>query len=237
MRFLSIIFALIAVMAIHAHAENPNSLEEFTYQGKTYKSCSFSMKTPTKASVIHSDGVFSIPAKDLPLDIAKALGFDRHEAAAHTAAEQELADARKQRIEKIRKYVAENGMPKPLYGKIFQVTNGGVLVKPIPYTRMVKKMVDVKKSYKSTSGTALSGRRTTSVPYTVRELREVRERVDSWANGLDTSALVFVRCNTQDMVDDQIVLWKSLFADGAFSYNNTLGAQQTIKAFKISPFE
>lgn len=224
-------------MAIHAHAENPKSLEEFTYLGKTYKSCSFRLNTPTKASVIHSDGVFSMPAKDLPLDIAKALGFNQHAAAAHIAAEQELADARKQRAEEIRNYVAENGMPKPLYGKIFQVTNGGVLVKPIPYARTVKKMVDVKKSYKSTSGTALSGQRTTTIPYTVRELREVREQVDSWANGLDSGNLVFVRCNTQDIVDDQTVLWKSLFADGTFSYNNTFGARQTVKAFKISPFE
>ena len=155
---------------------------------------------PDGIRIIHESGAAKIPYESVPEDIRVKLGMN-----------QEAADAYRQKVQVQQQQTAEATKKQQVLDKarlifhhstIFQVTDGGLLLRDVSYT-------DGKTYYPKN-------------PKKENEKRVLRLLSMSW--------LIFVSCDTSGYVDGG-GFSGNVYTNGTFAYTNTQGARKTIPAY------
>jgi hypothetical protein len=175
---------------------------------------------PDGIRIMHESGVAKIPFERVPEDVRTKLGLNQEAAEAHRqnvqAQQQRIAEANKKQqvLEKARLIFV---------GSIFQVTDGGLLLRDVSYTDGTKEEKKVPYKVKTGGPTGLNpnARTTYETRYKSEWVLKVRS-MSSWP--------IFVECDTAGYVDgDQFS--GHVYSNGTFAYTNTQGARKTIPSY------
>jgi hypothetical protein len=175
---------------------------------------------PDGIRIIHESGVAKIPFESVPEDVRTRLGLN-----------QEAADAHRQKVQ-VQQQQAATAMKKNqvlgqsrlmFAGSVFQVTDGGLLLRGVSYTDGTKQEKKVPYKVKTGGPTALypNARTTYEKRYKSEWVLKVSS-MPSWP--------IFVECDTSGYVDgDKFSGY--VYSNGTFAYTNTQGARKTIPAY------
>lgn len=177
-----------------------------TLSGTTYTGVKISRSEPSALQIMNSRGVARIPFTDLPENIKEEFDYDPEKAADY---ERELAKMKAAKMEAQQKGAEEQRRIASLRESaekktlyVMQITSDGALVNP-QKSRAI-----------ASSSARVGGGGYVGASY-------IRDR----------SRIYFVRNPPPDLVDnDKFEAW--IVEDGTFSYTNTLGAQNTVKAYR-----
>ena len=178
--------------------------------------------------IIHSGGVARIPIEKIPEKIRQELGmsmdgigdFREKEAAA-----KELA-MRKAKIKAANKRVLDSRHIRLISSTVFQVVDGGVLLRLGMKTDGTYRQIPQYETKTSQTGTRLTKRQTTK-----------RRVVTGYKKVLNTQSdgrLVFLKCDNQNFIDGS-GFSGDIWRNGRFSYTNSFGSGKTIPKFTTNP--
>jgi len=144
---------------------------------------------------------------------------------------QEAADAHRQKVQVQQQQIAEATKKQQVLdkahlifaGTIFQVTDGGLLLRGVSYTDDTKE--EKKTSYKVQTGGPSGLYPNAPKTYDTRYKSEWVLKVRSMPNWP-----IFVACDTSGYVDGDDFSG-NVYANGTFAYTNTQGARKTIPAY------
>lgn len=175
---------------------------------------------PDGIRIMHESGAAKIPYESIPEEIRVKLGMKQEAAEAHRqkvqVQQQQIAEATKKQQVLDRAHLI-------FVGSIFQVTEGGLLLRDVSYTDGTKEEKKVPYQVHSGGPTGLhpDARATSETYYKSEWVLKVRS-MSSWP--------IFVACDTSGYVDgDQFS--GNVYANGTFAYTNTQGARKTIPAY------
>jgi hypothetical protein len=175
---------------------------------------------PDGIRIIHESGAAKIAYENVPEEVRAKLGMNQEAAEAHREKvqiqQQQIAEANKKQ-----QVLAKARLT--FVGSIFQVTDGGLLLRDVSYTDGTKE--ETKIPYKVQSGGPSGLHPNAPVTYTTHYNSEWVLKVRSMS-----SWPIFVECDTSGYADgDQFS--GNVYANGTFAYTNTQGARKTIPAY------
>lgn len=179
---------------------------------------------PDGIRIIHESGIAKVPFESLPEEIRAKLGMT-----------QEAADAHRRKIEVQQQQIAEETKKRQVLGaarlsfvgSVFQVTEGGLLLRNVSYSDGTKeeKKVPYKVKTGGPSGLYPNAKTTYETRYKSEWVLKVRP-IPSWP--------IFVECDTSGYVDGQRFSG-DVYPNGTFAYTNTQGARKTVPAYTTDP--
>ena len=179
---------------------------------------------PDGIRILHESGAAKIPIENVPEDIRNKLGMSQDAAADHRAKIKEQQQA----AAVVAKKQAVLTQSRLIFsGSIFQVTEGGVLLKDVYFTDGTKeeKQVPYQVTSGGPSGLHPDARVTTETRYKSEWVLKVRS-YPSWP--------VFVECDNAKYVDGDDFS-STVYMNGTFPYTNIQGARKTVPSYTTDP--
>jgi hypothetical protein len=173
---------------------------------------------------MHESGVAKIQIEELPEEIRTQLGLTDAAAEEH----REMLQARREAAQDLALKQRALASKRLIFtGTVFQVTDGGLLLRDVAYTDGTKEEKRVPYKVKTGGPTGLNpnARTTYDTRYKSEWVLKVRAFAD-WP--------IFVGCDTSGYVDGS-TFSSVVYKHGTFSYTNVQGATKTIPSYTTDP--
>ncbi|MEX1049310.1 MAG: hypothetical protein WED15_07265 [Akkermansiaceae bacterium] len=216
---------LTALLTIHlvtsVHAEEDKMKFETLLD---YKNVTVTKVEPDGIRIVHESGVAKIQIEKLPEEIRTQLGLSDDAAKEHR---EMLQEKREVALDFAKKQQALASKRLIFTGNVFQVTDGGLLLRNVAYTDGTKeeKKVPYKVKIGGPTGLNPNARTTYETRYNSEWVLKVRAFAD-WP--------IFVGCDTSGYVDGS-TFSSVVYQHGTFSYTNVQGATKTIPSYTTNP--
>jgi hypothetical protein len=189
-----------------------------------YKNVTVTKVEPDGIRIMHESGAAKIPIEKIPEDIRKQLGMNEDAAKAHRevvrAQEQKAAvQDQKQQLLATKRLIFK--------GSVFQVADGGLLLRNVSYTDGTIRKVEKKIPYKVQTGGPNAMYPNAKTTYETRYKTEWVEVQDVRSFGEN---IIFVECDTSGYVD-RSVFSGTVYPNGTYAYTSLIGARNTIPAY------
>ncbi len=189
-----------------------------------YKQVTITKVEPDGIRIIHESGAARIPYERIPDDLRTKLGMN-----------QEVADAHRDMVKEQQQKVAEHNQKQQVLqksrlffaGTVFQVTEGGVLLKGVSFSDGTKEEKKIPYQVRTGGPSALhpDARVKTETRYKTEWVLKVRA-FENWP--------IFVECNTAGYADGD-EFSSAVYTNGTYAYTNVQGARKTIPAYTTDP--